>query len=186
MASTLKPLRLAARHVSKSPIYRVSLVSQLQFRAQQRCFSYSLDRLKGKANQVDYEALNNALLTGDYSKEDENDEDGEDREDNSVDAELRIPGLSDDMPREFGEVPPLPPPVPGFFAFGEQGVDNLDDDEFDMDDISSTAHSELEQVRELREFYRVQGWDMPLLYRKWLQQLIEFTDEKILMFFRAC
>ncbi|KAB8342858.1 hypothetical protein FH972_022456 [Carpinus fangiana] len=52
----------------------------------------------------------------------------------------------------------------GFFAEDEGAEDMDEDDEFEPDDISSNAHLELEQVRELREFARVMAWDMPLLY----------------------
>lgn len=63
------------------------------------------------------------------------------------------------------EVEPEPPLQPGFFAEGEENDDPGDDPDFEPDDITSMAHGELEQVRELREFARVIGWDMPLLWR---------------------
>ena len=53
---------------------------------------------------------------------------------------------------------------PGLMAMGE--VDPQDsgaDDEFAGDDISSLAHGELEQHREMREFARIAAWEMPLL-----------------------
>lgn len=52
----------------------------------------------------------------------------------------------------------------GYFSMGEENEDPGDDPEFDSDDISTIAHTELEQVREMREFARVMAWDMPLLY----------------------
>ncbi|KAI9787970.1 MAG: 37S ribosomal protein S24, mitochondrial [Candelina submexicana] len=38
-----------------------------------------------------------------------------------------------------------------------------DDPEFAEDDMSSTAHGELEQHREIREYARLAAWEMPLL-----------------------
>lgn len=67
--------------------------------------------------------------------------------------------------------PPLDTEPPsqnkGFFAMYEDEEEEADDPPFLADDISSTAHGELEQVRELRELYRAIGWDMPLLWREW-------------------
>lgn len=53
---------------------------------------------------------------------------------------------------------------PGFFSMDEERDDPGEDPEFENDDITSTAHGELEQHRELREFARVMVWDMPLLF----------------------
>lgn len=52
----------------------------------------------------------------------------------------------------------------GFFALDEEKDDPGEDPEFNNDDITSLAHGELEQHRELRGFYRNIIWDMPLLY----------------------
>ena len=52
----------------------------------------------------------------------------------------------------------------GFFALDEEREDPGEDPEFENDDITSTAHGELEEHREMREFARVMAWDMPLLY----------------------
>lgn len=52
----------------------------------------------------------------------------------------------------------------GFFQMGEK-EDIGPDDEFAGDDISSTAHRELEQTREIREYARNAAWEMPLLAR---------------------
>ncbi|KAL9053728.1 MAG: hypothetical protein Q9162_004602 [Coniocarpon cinnabarinum] len=70
----------------------------------------------------------------------------------------------------------LGPTKRGFFASGATD-DNEPDPEFDMDDISASAHGELEQVRELRELERVSGWDGPMLwqYRKEFQRPTEKT-----------
>lgn len=52
----------------------------------------------------------------------------------------------------------------GFFALEEERDDPGEDPEFENDDITSLAHGELEQHRELRAFYRAISWDMPLLH----------------------
>ncbi len=46
-----------------------------------------------------------------------------------------------------------------------------DDDDFAEDDISSTAHGELEQHREIREFARLAAWEMPMLSSAFLYNL---------------
>ncbi|KAL9032574.1 MAG: hypothetical protein Q9214_007908 [Letrouitia sp. 1 TL-2023] len=52
----------------------------------------------------------------------------------------------------------------GLFAMDEPDPQNTGEDEdFDGDDISSTAHGELEQHREMREYARIIAWEMPLL-----------------------
>lgn len=56
----------------------------------------------------------------------------------------------------------------GYFGEGEEEPDAGDDYEFQPDDITSAAHEELEQIRELRELERAIVWDMPLLYRMFL------------------
>ncbi|CAJ2502709.1 Uu.00g101030.m01.CDS01 [Anthostomella pinea] len=42
-------------------------------------------------------------------------------------------------------------------------TDEMDEDEFDEDDIMSMAHGKLEEFREYREFARIAAWQMPLL-----------------------
>ena len=52
----------------------------------------------------------------------------------------------------------------GFFAMGEdEEQDTGEDEEFEGDDITSLAHSELEQHREMRHYARLAAWEMPLL-----------------------
>jgi small subunit ribosomal protein S35 len=58
----------------------------------------------------------------------------------------------------------------GYWAGGEKedefsAVEDADDDQ-DVSDLTSVAHSELEVHREVREYTRVAAWDMPLLQRK--------------------
>ena len=53
---------------------------------------------------------------------------------------------------------------PGFMALGELDEQGTGEDEvFKGDDISSLAHGELEQHREIREMARIAAWEMPLL-----------------------
>lgn len=60
---------------------------------------------------------------------------------------------------------PVPERIkPGLFAMGEEDEQGSGEDgEFKGDDISSLAHGELEQHREMREMARVAAWEMPLL-----------------------
>ncbi|MCJ1385654.1 37S ribosomal protein S24, mitochondrial [Xylographa soralifera] len=53
---------------------------------------------------------------------------------------------------------------PGLMAMGEMNeMDSGEDEVFDGDDMSSIAHGELEQHRELRTYARIAAWEMPLL-----------------------
>lgn len=53
---------------------------------------------------------------------------------------------------------------PGFFAMGElEEQESGEDEEFSEDDITSLAHGELEQHREMRHYARIAAWEMPLL-----------------------
>jgi small subunit ribosomal protein S35 len=57
----------------------------------------------------------------------------------------------------------------GFWADDEDdefGQVEDDDDDFNEEDITSVAHSELEVHREMREYARIVAWDMPLLKSK--------------------
>ena len=57
---------------------------------------------------------------------------------------------------------------PGLMAMGEINErDSGEDEVFDGDDISSIAHGELEQHRELRTYARIAAWEMPLLSSMW-------------------
>lgn len=52
----------------------------------------------------------------------------------------------------------------GLFSMGEEDpVATGEDEEFEGDDITSLAHGDLEQHRELREYARIAAWEMPLL-----------------------
>lgn len=58
-----------------------------------------------------------------------------------------------------------PPRIkPGLMSMGELDEEGTgEDEEFKGDDISSSAHGELEQHREKREYARIAAWEMPLL-----------------------
>lgn len=52
----------------------------------------------------------------------------------------------------------------GLMAMGEEDEQGSgEDEEFQGDDITSLAHGELEQHREMREYARIAAWEMPLL-----------------------
>ena len=61
--------------------------------------------------------------------------------------------------------PKLRPDQIGFLAEDEDEPDDIGEDPtYEGDDISSLAHGELEQHREMREYARIAVWEMPLLY----------------------
>ncbi|KAL8873564.1 MAG: hypothetical protein Q9174_000980, partial [Haloplaca sp. 1 TL-2023] len=69
--------------------------------------------------------------------------------------------VSQETPRERV---PLERIVPGLMAMGEiDEQDSGEDDDFEGDDITSTAHGELEQHREIRDYARIAAWEMPML-----------------------
>lgn len=78
-----------------------------------------------------------------------------------------LAGMADFMAREVEDTFPEPPAERqpfnnGFFQMGEREDIGMDD-EFKEDDITSLAHAELEQHREMREYLRLASWEMPLL-----------------------
>ena len=82
----------------------------------------------------------------------------------NAEASLAANSLLDAMPH-------MPPPAKlrpdqiGFLAEAEDDADDVGEDpEFEGDDITSLAHGELEQHRELRQYARLAVWEMPLLY----------------------
>src|SRR5690606_10063030 len=83
-----------------------------------------------------------------------------------IDREIPMP-FTDPKPKNLG-------------LWGDSEEDEFalvedDDDEFRNDDISSIAHAELEQHREIREYARIAAWDMPLLSSKSNQSLASFS-----------
>lgn len=55
-------------------------------------------------------------------------------------------------------------PKPGLLAMGDvDELDQAEDDVWANDDMTSLAHGELEQHRELRDYARIAAWEMPLL-----------------------
>lgn len=68
-----------------------------------------------------------------------------------------------DYPRT---VPRMRPGQVGFWAMDEEdefAMTKDGDDHFNDDDITSMAHSQLQEHRDLREWARVAVWEMPLL-----------------------
>ena len=88
---------------------------------------------------------------------------------NSPEVESELNAEIAEMVQEMAEEPPpdnTPPdrPKPGLMAMGEMDEQDIgEDEEFKGDDISSLAHGELEQHREIREMARIAAWEMPLL-----------------------
>ncbi|KAL9594159.1 MAG: hypothetical protein Q9219_007196 [cf. Caloplaca sp. 3 TL-2023] len=69
-----------------------------------------------------------------------------------------------DIQRQTPPREPTPRINPGLMATGEVDEQGSgEDDDFEGDDISSTAHGELEQHREMREYARIAAWEMPML-----------------------
>lgn len=61
---------------------------------------------------------------------------------------------------------------PGFLSMGEDDEEDEGEDEpFEGDDMTSLAHGDLEQHRELREYARIAAWEMPLLSSTFLHRL---------------
>ncbi|CAO1602893.1 37S ribosomal protein S24, mitochondrial [Xanthoria calcicola] len=70
-----------------------------------------------------------------------------------------------DISRKAPRERDLPPRItPGLMAMGEvDEQDSGEDEDFEGDDITSIAHGELEQHREIREYARIAAWEMPML-----------------------
>lgn len=57
--------------------------------------------------------------------------------------------------------------APGLMSLGDEGEEYFGPDEsFEGDDITALGHGYLEQHREIREYYRLAAWELPLLTRK--------------------
>ena len=65
----------------------------------------------------------------------------------------------------------------GLMSMGEvDEYESGEDELFEGDDMSSIAHAELEQHRELREYARIAAWEMPLLSSKSLLNFLQIMD----------
>lgn len=74
-----------------------------------------------------------------------------------------------------------PKPKQGLLSMGETHPDlMMEDPEDEGDDITSTAHGELEQHREIREYTRIAAWEMPLLSRTFEVPPLSYTDTNVL------
>ena len=88
---------------------------------------------------------------------------------NSPDVQSELNAHVSQLAYELSQENPRPRPTPeriqpGFFAMGEDDEQGTGEDgDFNGDDISSLAHGELEQHREIREYARIAAWEMPLL-----------------------
>lgn len=70
----------------------------------------------------------------------------------------------EDLLPEFTEPEQFARFKPGLISMGEDDEEDIGPDEtFKGDDITSLAHGELEQHREIREYARIAAWEMPLL-----------------------
>ena len=91
--------------------------------------------------------------------------------DPAVEAEINsmIATAAQELEAEDDQTEITPPRVP-LEAFG--GLEEEDskewpaDEEFEEDDMTSLAHGELEQHREIRHYARIAAWEMPLLSRE--------------------
>ena len=89
---------------------------------------------------------------------------------NSPEVEAELDAEVNKIAAEFAaEDESIPVPKPerikvGLLAMGEDDEADIGEDpDFQGDDISSIAHKELEQHREMREYARIAAWEMPLL-----------------------
>ena len=79
-----------------------------------------------------------------------------------------LSGVAGDTGRTWSPVP-KDKGKPHFFNMGEEDKSNSGiPEEFAGDDITSLAHGELEQHREMREYARIAAWEMPLLSSSFL------------------
>lgn len=88
---------------------------------------------------------------------------------NSPAVESKLQGEIGQAVHEANLETPRDPAIPekikeGLFAMGETDPqDTGEDGDFEGNDITSTAHGELEQHREMREYARIAAWEMPML-----------------------
>jgi len=82
----------------------------------------------------------------------------------SKELDRMIQRYTEDVEEKYPDLPAQREPRnrSGFFNMSER-EDLGPDEEFQDDDITSDAHRELEQHREIREYARLAAWEMPLL-----------------------
>ena len=176
MVSSIRPCQILVRSIGRRCLQPTPLKSTTRFPFRTRPFSQSptlpARQTPLRQAQVEDDEEEEEGEGEEFGEEGE-DEGEEEDEDEGIDSvqgwmsEFRGGNTDTRFKRDLTDIEPDIPAVPGFFADGEPGVDHLDDEDWDWDDISSSAHGELEQVREVREFYRIAAWDMPMLYRMW-------------------
>lgn len=76
-----------------------------------------------------------------------------------------------------------PRPQKDSFWFDEEDDDpstaDIEGDDFDDDDITSTGHGKLEEVREMRQYARIIAWEMPMLSSTYSPGLQAFKGDKV-------
>lgn len=161
MASSLRPLHTLARHAQRQITYhRPSLLPSTTF--QRRTLSHNSRPQAPQGRPSTSQRASDGTIDPDAALREAlraTDEEGL----GTFERDFQDARRDFTPPPDVAELEPDIPPTRGFFA--DDDYDNLDDEPWDWDDISSSGHGELEQVREVREFYRVAGWDMPMLYR---------------------
>jgi len=86
----------------------------------------------------------------------------------------------DGMPHVNVQIPKI---KVGLMAMGEdEPQDTGEDDLYRGDDITSLAHGELEQHREMREYARIAAWEMPLLSSTRLHPSCPYTLYPLLLY----
>ncbi|KAL9000593.1 MAG: hypothetical protein Q9169_000886 [Polycauliona sp. 2 TL-2023] len=126
-------------------------------------YSFNYDRLvPAERHQYD-------LLSPEEKKQFQHDERAAYEHLTSSEVESELQGMVSqavyDISREAPRERDIPPRItPGLMAMGEvDEQDSGEDEDFEGDDITSTAHGELEQHREIRDYARIAAWEMPML-----------------------
>ena len=174
MTSPSQPLRSLLRHTSHSSSRRTSSIS----RPNHRTFSHTTPRPLPRRRPGQLCEASAQKVVDEAEATIDHDDRFSIRRTNAELMSNRT--IRDSTPKEYNQIDGphwVGPPELGFFADGERGIDDDPDPEIDDDDISSLAHGELEQVREVRELMRVSAWDGPMLYqyRKEFQKPTEKT-----------
>ena len=173
--------RLVSRHTGSVTSQRAAFVPSIQFRP---FFSTPINRNDGKPSEKpapeEFKFDYNDLEPEDKAEYDSlsPSEKLEYQEDAAaMHAHMNSPDVVSELNAEVSQLayemsleeekqkPPIPPRIkPGLMAMGEVDEQGSGEDgEFEGDDISSLAHGELEQHREIREMARIAAWEMPLL-----------------------
>jgi small subunit ribosomal protein S35 len=183
MAAAAQSLRLALRCSSRRAMPRIQL-ARPQKRTATRPFSTTLLRRAEEEEPQDVEeevrifdnpgdAVQELLRTGELTQEEQKEalkaqkawEELPIEEKQKIIADVR--GVRE-------QIAPLRRPVPKpkgtFWNVDEKDTEmitnEVGEDEFDEDEITSMGHAKLEEHREFREYARIAVWEMPLLASK--------------------